>query len=136
MTQLSKAISTKLVNRLTSMPDTDDWSEQLAREVPEPPMPRNLARNHGPDSGWRVGWMHGYFAAMQARTKTREEAAHAAFTAMQRKEAERIAALPPGTCDQCDGVGGMGGQFCGGLEWTCEACGGTGKTPNSNSTTP
>lgn len=44
------------------------------------------------------------------------------------KELARIAALPPGTCPACEGAGEQGGQFCGGF-WTCEACGGSGKTP-------
>ena len=58
------------------------------------------------------------------------DVAKAAFAEMQRKDAERIAALPPGTCEQCEGAGWLGGQFCGGSEWTCEECGGTGRTPN------
>lgn len=47
---------------------------------------------------------------------------------MAAKELARIAALPPGTCPDCEGDGVRGGQFCGGF-WTCESCGGKGKTP-------
>lgn len=49
-----------------------------------------------------------------------------ALAEMERERDEKKAALPSGTCAECDGEGEQGGQFCGGY-WKCEACGGTGK---------
>jgi hypothetical protein len=54
-----------------------------------------------------------------------------ALAEMERERDEKKAALPPGTCTECEGEGEQGGQFCGGY-WECTFCGGTGKLPNTN----
>jgi DnaJ-class molecular chaperone len=36
-------------------------------------------------------------------------------------------------CDECDGTGKPGGQFCGGQFWKCEKCQGTGRISANSS---
>lgn len=57
------------------------------------------------------------------------QAAMAGYLAKLEEEArakrDRLAKLPPGACQECEGEGDVGGQFCGGYQ-PCEACNGTG----------
>lgn len=78
----------------------------------------------------RMAFLAGFDAARNPNRPPPAVDIHAAVAAFWRKEREdkeaRAAALPPGTCPDCEGEGQQGGQFCGGY-WECETCSGTGK---------
>jgi hypothetical protein len=80
----------------------------------------------------RRAFLAGFNAAIDPPAPTESELMEALIAHVRsesEKEAARRAALPPGVCPECDGDGQVGGQFCGGFH-DCEACAGTGRTPN------
>lgn len=51
---------------------------------------------------------------------------------VDQQKAKRDALVAKGICAECEGEGVQGGQFCGGGDWTCETCSGTGQiTPEA-----
>lgn len=46
---------------------------------------------------------------------------------LDQQKGKRDALQAKGMCADCEGEGVQGGQFCGGADWTCETCAGTGQ---------